>query len=392
MDRRDDLPRLIRDLAPVEVFDYYDGPRFYSCRDKAGQLYLVYWVDETELGSSWLYLRVSPERYGAVRRGDILIADALSQPEDGLALLVLAGAESFTVKQLLAEEIDSEWMPQSNDRLQLPHASLPSTLASPVELAQKARRHVLDLAFDKAANSYELGAGKLGRLLEAFQNTVFALSCDPTMDVRRVPEDVKQRSELMVTGLFASSFGIRLQTNGSDLFASDDTARALQTLTEMIDALNTPDSLPEQLHRLNILARSRFKHLVRVMVDSQVAVKAEWGSPIGRELNARASFTSLRLALQKLDTFEDATQQTIKRQARLVGVDVQSDFFALLLDDGDIIKGKLSKAITNKHFEVPSFVNATIQESSVVDPITDREKWTYVLMDVVPIHKSRPSV
>jgi hypothetical protein len=387
MDRSDNLPQLIRDLTPVEVFDYYDGPRFYSCKDKAGQLYLVYWVDETELGSSWLYIRVSPERYGAVRRGDLLIADALSQPEDGLALLVLSRAENFTVRQLVAEEIDPEWMPQSNDRLDLPHASLPSNLTSPVELAQKVSRHVLDLAFDKTSNTYELGAGKLGRLLEAFQNTVFALSCDRTMDVRRVPEEVKHRSELMVTGLFASSFGIRLQTKGADLFASDDTARALEALAKMIDALNRPNDLPEELHRLNILARSRFKHLVRVMVDSQVAVKAAWGSPIGSEVKARASLTNLRLALQKLEASEDATQQTIKRQARLVGVDVQSDFFALVLDDGEIIKGKLSKVIVNKRFEVPSFVNATIEESSVVDPITDREKWSYVLLNVAPINK-----
>lgn len=387
MERREDLPKLIRDLTPVEVFDYYDCPRFYSCRDKAGQLYLVYWVDETELGSSWLYLRVSPERYGAVRRGDLPIADALSQPEDGLALLVLSCAEGFTVRQLIAEEIDPEWMPQSHDRLELSHTSLPTCLISPVELAQKVRRHVLDLAFGKTSNTYELGAGKLGRLLEAFQNTVFALSCDRAMDVRRVPEEVKHQSELMVTELFASSFGIRLQTKGADLFASDGTARALEALAKMIDALNRPNDLPEEMHRLNILARSRFKHLVRVMVDSQVAVKADWGSPIGSEVTARASFANLKLALKKLEASEDATQQIIKREARLVGVDVQSDFFALMLDGGEIIKGKLSKVIVNKRFEVPSFVNATIEESSVVDPITDREKWSYVLLNVVPIDR-----
>lgn len=388
MDRSDDLPQLIRDLTPIEVFDFYDGPRFYSCRDKAGQLYLVYWVDETDVGSLWLYIRISHERYGAVRRGDLLIADALSQPEDGLALLVHSQDADFSVKQLRAENIDPEWMPQGNDRLDLPHSSLPSNLIAPVNLAQKVKRHVLDLAFDKTSNTYELGSGKLGRLLEALQNTVFALSCDRTMDVRRVPEEVKQRSELMVTGLFASSFGIRFQTKGSDFFASDDTAGALETLIRMIDALNRPGSLPEELHRLNILARSRFKHLVQVMVDSQVAVKADWGSPNGSQANVGASFANLRLALQKLETTDDATQQTVKRQARLVGVDIQSDFFALALENGEIIKGKLSKTISNKHFEVPSFVAATIQESSVIDPITDREKWSYVLLDAAPDHRA----
>lgn len=387
MDRRDDLQSLVRGLVPVEVFDYYDGPRFYSCRDRVGQLYLVYWVDESESGSSWLYLRISPERYGAVRRGDVPIADALSLPEDGVVLLVLSSSEGFDVSELSAEEIISDWLPERGDRLELPHASLPSSLSSPVDMAQRVRRHVLDVAFSKSSNTYEMAAGKLGRLLEAFQNTLFALSCDPTMDVRRVPEEVKYRSELMVTGLFASSFGLRLQTKGSDLFASDDTAKALETLTHLIEALNRPEMLPDELHRLNILARSRFKHLVRVMVDSQVAVKADWGSPAGNEVSAHASFSAISLALQKLEAAEDATHQTVERQARLVGVDVQSDFFALVLDDGDVIKGKLSKALASKHFEVPSLVTATIEESSVVDPITDREKWSYVLLEVVPNHR-----
>lgn len=385
MEQRSDLVSLIKSLAPVEVFDYYDGPRFYSCRDKAGQLYLVYWVDESETGSSWLYLKVSPERYGAMRRGDVAIAEVLSRPEEDTAFLVQSNTTGFIVSQLEVDEIEPDWMPEQSDRLQLPHATLPTNLISPIDLARQARRHVFDVAFDKLSNTYEMGAGKLGRLLEAFQNTLYALSCDPEMDVRRVPEDIKHGSELLVTSLFASSFGIRLQTKGSDLFGSDDIARALQTLTGLLDGINSPGTLSAELHRLNILARSRFKHLLRVMVDAQVAVKADWGSPAGEGRHARASFEKIAFALQKLEALEDATQQTVERSARLVGVDVQSDFFALVLDDGEVIKGKLSKGLSANHFEVPSFVMATLQESSVVDPLTDREKWSYVLLKVAPL-------
>jgi len=121
------------------------------------------------------------------------------------------------------------------------------------------------------------------------------------------------------------------------------------------------------------------------MVDAQVAVKADWGSPAGEGRHARASFEKIAFALQKLEALEDATQQTVERSARLVGVDVQSDFFALVLDDGEVIKGKLSKGLSANHFEVPSFVMATLQESSVVDPLTDREKWSYVLLKVAPL-------
>jgi hypothetical protein len=383
MNRRDDMRSLIRGLAPVEVFDYYDGPRFYSCRDVVGQLYLVYWVDESEAGTSWLYLRISLERYAALKRGDVPIADALSRPEDDSVLIVRSCGQEFLVEQLTAAEIEPDWLPAPQDRLAIGHAALPTRLSSPADLAPRVRRQVFDVAFEKISNTYEMAAGKLGRLLEAFQNTIYALSCDPKLDIRRVPEETKQRSELMVTELFASSFGVRLQTKGVGLFEADDTERALLTLAELIDALSAPETLAEDLHQLNILARSRFKHLLRVLVDSQVSVKADWATPLGRARQSRASFADISLSLQKLEASDAATSRVVERSVRLVGVDVQSDFFAVVLDDGEVIKGKLSKGLASKHFEVPSLIKAKLQETSVVDPLTDREKWTYVLLDVL---------
>lgn len=456
MAQSDDLDGLIRRLTPFEVFDYYDGPRFYSCRDIDGQTYLVYWVDETESLTSWLYARVSLERYSALKLGSISISDALSKTEDGFVLLVQSSSEGITIDRLRLEQIKPEWLPDSRERLslendslllksepttdlnsqyltpiateqlpsayigpslgplsgqltaatdlaskiqepvtteQLPRtyagslpgnemAPLPPKLISAIDLASQARRQVFDLAFEKTVNVYEMGAGKLGRLLDAIQNTVYALSCSPTLDIRRVPEEIKQKSEVLVTGLFASSFGIRMQTKGGDLFESGDTERALQTLSELMANLNAPDVLANDLHRLNILARSRFKHLLRVMVDSQVAIKADWGSPFGQNRQAQASFSDIALSLQKLEASDAATSRVVDRVVKLVGVDVQSDFFAVVLDDGDIVKGKLARGLTTRHFAVPSFIKAKLEETSVVDPLTDREKWTYTLLDL----------
>lgn len=382
MNRRDDLPSMIRGLTPVEVFDYYDGPRFYSCRDVVGQLYLVYWVDELGTNTSWLYVRVSSERYAALKRGDVTIAAALSTPEDNTVLIVQSDGQQFVVDQLTSTEINPDWLPDSQDRLEIEHASLPVRLVSPADLAPLVGRQVFDLAFEKVSNAYEMAAGNLGRLLEAFQNTIYALSCDPLLDIRRVPEETKQRSELMVTGLFASSFGIRLQTKGAGLFEGDNSERALQTLAELIATLSSPDTLADDLHRLNILARSRFKHLLRVMVDSQVSVKADWGTPLGKSHQARASFTDISRSLKKLEASDAATSRVVERSVRLVGVDVQSDLFVVVLDDGEVIKGKLARELASRHFEIPSVIRAKFEETSVIDPLTDLEKWSYVLLDV----------
>jgi len=115
--KRDDLRPLVRGLSPVDVLDYYDGPRFYSCRDAAGQLFLVYWVDESEAGTTWLYVQVSAERCSALLRGDVPIAKALSVPEDGTALVVRARGGEFVVDQIPSDEIELDWLPDPQDRL-----------------------------------------------------------------------------------------------------------------------------------------------------------------------------------------------------------------------------------------------------------------------------------
>lgn len=380
MSRADHLAEVLPGLSPIEVFDFYDGPRFYSCRDVVGQLYVVYWVDEVDRGAKWLYLRVSPERYTSLKQGAVTIAFALTNPEEGYAFIVHTVPDGVSVYEVASEQIDPEWLPPADERLSIEVGTLPGRAAPSVDVARGSNRQVFDLAFQKVSNTYEMGCGKLGRILDAVQNTVFAFACTPDRDVRRVPEEIKFNSEILVTGVFASSFGIRLQTKGTDLFSNDETANALQTLAELIATVSAPEVLSVDLHRLNILGRSRFKHLLRVMIDAEVSVAVDWASPLGLNSQSRASFSQLSVALQALEETDDATTRTVDRSGLLVGVDVQRNFFALVVDGSEIIKGTLAPAIEQRRFEVPSHIQATIEETCVVDPLTDREKWTYILL------------
>lgn len=375
------LKSLISDLTPVEVFDYYDGPKFYSCRDKAGQLFLVYWIDEAEESSSWLYLRISQERYASLKMGNISIAASLADPEEGCAFVVTSMNANFLVEEISASQISTEWLPPENDFLDLPASTLPEKNVDAQETARRTNRQVIDVAFDKLSNTYEMGASKLGQLLHALQNVIYALACDERMDVRRVPEEIKFKSEFLVTGLFSSSFGIRLQSKGTSIFGSDETGRAAESLSKLIASIQVPESIPEELHRFNVLSRSRFKHLLRVLIDSQVSIKADWGAPNGAGIKSNASYSEILRALNKLEETDAAIKTTVERNAELVGVDVESDFFAIKIESNEIIKGKLSKSVSSRHFDVPSRIMATLDESCIIDPLTDREKWSYTLVD-----------
>lgn len=243
-------------------------------------------------------------------------------------------------------------------------------------------RQVLDLAFERTANHYELGCGRLGKILDATQNTLFALACDQQSDIRRVPEEIKYESEALVTGLFASSFGVRLQSRTTDLFAGDKAATATELLATLLSDSVVPEAIIERLKSFNVLTRSRFKHLIRVLVEAEVSLKTDWGSPSGNSISSRTSHRELARTLAALDRTDEATMQKTERPGKLVGVDVESDFFALMLEDKEIIKGRLAKDLVNHHFEIPSIVVANLEEVCIIDPLTEREKWSYVLVNV----------
>jgi len=385
MSQSDYLKSLIKDLTPIEIFDYYDIPRFYSCRDKVGQVFLVYWIDETDDYDSWLYLRVSPERYSSLKSGNISVAKALSNPEEDFAFVITNYGTDFSAEEISSINIESEWIPPDDYYLSLHESAepkpLPEKILSAVEIAKRSDRQVVDLAFVKQDNVYEIGCGKLGKLLDSFQNVISALSCGEQFSGRRIPEKTKFDSEILATGLFASSFGVRLQSKGGNIFPDDETTNATRMLAHLLSTLQQPDKLPEELHRFNILARSRFKHLLNVLVDSEVSIKSDWGSPSGETSQSQVSFKKIRQALQKLKESDIPTTRTLDRLGYLVGVDIESDFFALKIEDNEIIKGKLSMSASERQFDVPCQIKAKLEESCVIDPLTDKEKWSYVLID-----------
>lgn len=382
MSRADYIKNLIPSLTPYEIFDYYDGPRFYSCRDVVGQLFIVYWVEEGDGTSSWLYLRVSQDRYSALKNGSITIASSLSQPEEGFAYLVKTFSNYFSVEELDQTKILVEWLPEASDVLNIPTPTLPEKIQTAHELSESTLRQVLDLAFERLSNSFEFGCGKLGKLLDATQNTLYALACNPKSDVRRVPEDIKYRSEFLVTGVFASSFGVRLQSRSNDLFSSDEVARAAETLATLLTDSAVPEVLAENLKSFNVLTRSRFKHLIKILVESEVSIKTDWGSPSGKSVTSCTSYSDLARTLNMLERTDQATTQTSERPGKLVGVDVESDFFAIMLEDRELIKGRLAKHLEGRHFEVPSRIVAKLQETCQIDPLTEKEKWSYVLLEL----------
>jgi hypothetical protein len=318
-----------------------------------------------------------------MKSGGVSINWVFANPEDQAIYLVTGSADGFGVERLASDDVDSAWLPPPTFCLNFPATDLPEKISSAQDKAKASNREVLDVAFERTKNSSEIGCGKLGRSLEALQNTIYALTASMYGPAKKVTEEIKAASELMVTGVFHSSFGVRLSSKQPDLVGETEPEKAAAALVNLLGKTSKPEDVAAALKQHSVRARSRFKHLLTVVVDAGLTVKTEWATPRSESIISRSDYTELVATLNKLNESEGVTTQISTYAGKLVGVDIESDFFALRISDtGELIRGKLSKSLSSQHFEVPSEVTARIEESVEIDPLTEREKWTNILLGI----------
>lgn len=99
-------------LAIFEIYEYLDGPRLFAARNNVGTMFLVYWFDEIEDATGWLYLPISEARLNQLRRREITFGAAFRQPET-IYYLVYTGIPPVedTAHLVNTSEIDPEFFP-----------------------------------------------------------------------------------------------------------------------------------------------------------------------------------------------------------------------------------------------------------------------------------------
>ena len=75
-------------LEEVKVYDYYDCPRLFLCKDVDDQKFIGLSVAEKKHSMSWLYVKISEERLKRAEAGEIDLREIFLKAEEGIVLLV----------------------------------------------------------------------------------------------------------------------------------------------------------------------------------------------------------------------------------------------------------------------------------------------------------------
>ena len=121
------IPSLGR-LEIVETYAYYDQPVLFSCKNAAGHLYLVVAADEDEQYETWLYAKISVERFNLVRSGAIDLHDAFADPEGRCLLQVRFPYDAPTspqIESIEANQVSDDMLPLPGECLDLETEILP---------------------------------------------------------------------------------------------------------------------------------------------------------------------------------------------------------------------------------------------------------------------------
>ena len=132
-------------LEMVEIYNYYDFPILFSCKNAASQLYIVFFADRLPDHDVWLYAEVSIPRFNLIRAGKIDLFDTFSKPEmDRLLKVIIPSNNSveFSSEFILPSELSEDMFPPVNDYLNIEYTPYVPQIGI-VDIAEAADREII---------------------------------------------------------------------------------------------------------------------------------------------------------------------------------------------------------------------------------------------------------
>ena len=110
------------ELEIVEIYDYFNVPILFSCRNAVSHLYIVLFADYLPEYETWLYVEVSPMRLNLIRSGKVNLHDAFSKPEMGCLLKAMIphnNSGELNSAYITPDQLHSDVFPPVNEYLNL---------------------------------------------------------------------------------------------------------------------------------------------------------------------------------------------------------------------------------------------------------------------------------
>lgn len=332
----ENLPLPGSPLALVETYIEYDGPRTFALRATTGEqpFYFVNAVDEDERSLILLAVRVSEDRFKAVRAGVVPFRAAFTDAGLGELFTVVCrwgddGEAGFSAEVTRSSSLTDQDLPSPEARLDLPTATVePFERQSVLPMSRAQNRTILAVELNPhGSNITEFPSKNFGEFSVALSGEVDALR----LEAQGSRGDFRLRPSIV--GMRAASFVVLFA------FETDTIDEPIEWTGPIVDGLNdlliaaaNPDTtvLLESLSAHINSVRTKFREILGSLaaVDSGIELTSVVaGASVERHSSLDAA--GVRRAQQAILHVEPAKSYMEVRRGVLVGLNVSTRRFEL---------------------------------------------------------------
>jgi len=347
-------------LETIEVYEYYDRPLLFSCKNVLGHVYVALLVDENDESEIWYYVGVSKTRFDHIRTGGIDLRTTFAEPEEGVVIQVEIGRidnQKISVTRVSMAQVKDEFLPAPGEFLKSSTNTLPLLAESLVEKAQQAKREFIRLKLHFAGIiRTEAPSKQLGKILESLQEIVDAIGQALTGESTRkgaIPKNLLAKTELRVIDVGAGSFEVELASaNMVNLFDESDAGNALNELIRLINIGNDAEQLKERLAVLKIRTAGKYVAFLNSLSDRVDSTSFELASPKNASLHhAQMSSATAQQVISIIEQADLEPPEDVIIRGTLIGANLNKKNYEIWARDSEgkltIYAGRISERALN---------------------------------------------
>lgn len=229
--------------------------------------------------------------------------------------------------------------------------------------------------------------GVLGTLFIRFQklfNSIGqALTTGPTLR-GPISHEIRDLTDLRVAAFYPSSFGMTLITPSKyDLIGESLSASSLAAMFQLFNAADEEKQIMRFSGELGRRAFGHLSHVITILEEQHASIGLKWSDFTGTKYSWSADATKVAQIMARLRDITERRSEDKMVSGRLVGASLLKNRFELLLNDGNVIEGKMiaSAAETVKSV-FGQICLANITETEIFDQMSGEGRSYYTLTHI----------
>ena len=384
---------ILGQLEIIEVYDFYDKPVLFSCKNKCGLIYIVLCVDSSDLAEIWLYAPMSSSKFQGAVQGSVELINIFIYTEDAFVYQVEIpheDGENVIVKTINCQEIPNEYLPDLGQVIQSENKF---THANIEAVSTQKRREIIDFVLQFPQKEIaEAPVGELGLILYSLQETIDAIGQIKLgkSESHIIQPEVKQKTQVVMSSVFRGSFGMRLEGTvyEEDSLGLKESLLG-QCVKEFIQLINLgadAEELPAKLNVLKEKTARKYNEFLKALTRIGISkIHIDWASPGTKAEIGEIELDTVLDALNVIKNTKIKAETEIYVNVKIIQINYKSRRINLQ----EVNSGKnyrcfiVDSAIKDvENISKNSEYLATIQDYVILSPVVDREKHEYELLSL----------